>query len=989
MSDPLVDTQTPPAPTHLPSTRPRRRTRFLPRRRVAAAGALLLGIGAHLPSASAQRSERAVRSDMDFARELASRYQYVDLAESVLEELSKLPLTPEQKNELGLVQCQVYSESAKREGDPALRLSLFEKAAGAYRGFLDAHKGSALATQAERSYLSLVNSYGRALELAIEEAVGDEAARLREEARKMLEDAVRRTGDLKDAYDKPSLSEIEKLERGRLMLERSQMLITLGNVSPDPIFLFRQAETELGRVASELGETSALGLNAMLSLAKIKRAKGAFAEGADFAEFVAQTAVPVDPSLAEWQELPFEVKAERFRLVELAIPDLVESAAASGNATRACTWSLYFFNTWKREGFQLGPFGYLAQLAAARTLLDAGGYVGGAMALGNLQWFETEEELTKAGFTGRDARSTLDLALASAQEVNAENKGNVLQVRAQKMISDVTSRPGISVSPEVLFEAAMGEYNTGNHARALESLKGVMRSLDSRDEATRQQFAPRVLFRMGTSLAKLERPLEAAMAFREAATAWGDDPEYQERIAQGFYASIGEVRKKASGDPLIDQLYFQAEQLITETQGSGANDVKWRQAERTYEQQDFAGARTRYLEVGEAADEYEKAQVKAALCLYKAKDFAGAEREFRRYLEEFVPDPEHAITGARKRAVREEARAQATFYLGRIAYDAQRWDDVLAAYADYADDFPEQTEYGPNALYMLVGAHLARKDLEQAKRVSAEMQERFANSANTGKAALNLYQALKQEQESAGRSGDAARALALKREMAGYMRVSNQTAADPSFGNVRIESSLWLELGAWTEAEAVLRRTLQLFQGQAERTEELGKFVLPDLGAALLGQQRVPEAFEVLDPLVPKEAGDTRKPASAVTRDWCRSVSGWVEGAGPQYLEIPGVGGEENYRRASELLDKLVSQEANRGEEGHGAWSCPWYELKFEQLYLFERWGELDSSQKAVAKRLLEDLRGHLGDPDLKAVATSCGDEALRKRFQWLGNRLR
>ncbi len=937
------------------------------------------------PGLSAQRSERAVQSDMAFARELAARYQYIDLAESVLVGLSKEKLSSAQQEQLGLVQCQVYAEGAKRESDSKKRLELFDKAAATYRGYLDGHRNSELARQAERSYLTLLNSYGRALELALADAVGEEVQRLRETTQKVLDDGLERTGDLKDAYERPDLSQVEKQEKWRLMLERAQMLITLGNVSPDPEFPHRQAENELERVATDAGETSAIGLNACLALAKLNKARARYQTAADFAEFVVQTAVPTDPSLAEWQELPFEVRAERFKLVELALPDLVESHAGGGNTAKACQWALYFYNAWKREGFQLTPFGYLALLASARTLLDAGGFVGGSIAQGNLRWFESEEAMTAAGFSGRDARSALDLALQTAQDVNAENKGNTLQVRAQKLISDVIDRPGLVVPPEVLFEAALGEYNTGNNDKAIASFKDILKSLQGRDDATRQQYAPRVLFYVGSSLGRLGRSLEAAMAFREAATTWAGDLEYQERLARGFYAAIGDVRKASPGDGMIDQLYFQAEQLVSQSQGSGADDIRWRQAERAYDTKDFAGARSRYLEVGQTADEHEKALVKAALCLYKQKDLDGARKEFAAYVEQFVPDPQHAISGANKQKARAEARAQATFYLGRMAYDAQEWEGVLKWLEGYPARFPEQTEYGPNALFMVVGAHLARKDLTRAKGTCGEMQQRFATSPTTGKAALTLFQALRAEQQAAEQSNEGGRSKTLKREMAQYLHVANATSSEPPFENLRLESTLCMELGDWSAAEESLRTTLRIFQDKRERSADIERFVLPDLGQALLGQKRLPEAFEALDPLVPKDASDTRKPASRVVRDWCRAVCGWVEGDGNQNVEVPGVGGEKNFSRAVELLGKLVELEKTES----GAWTCPWYQLKFDQIHAFARWGDLDSNQRQAALRLLEDLRGHLGDPELKEVATSCGDEVLRRRFRWLGNQLR
>jgi hypothetical protein len=90
-----------------------------------------------------------------------------------------------------------------------------------------------------------------------------------------------------------------------------------------------------------------------------------------------------------------------------------------------------------------------------------------------------------------------------------------------------------------------------------------------------------------------------------------------------------------------------------------------------------------------------------------------------------------------------------------------------------------------------------------------------------------------------------------------------------------------------------------------------------------------------------------------------------------------------------ELLGKLTEAEKASNEPGRGAWSCPWYQLKFEQIYAMLQWSRADSSQKAPARRLLDDIASQLGDPDLKAVAEHCGEDVLRKRFLWLKGQLR
>lgn len=937
---------------------------------------------------SAQETRR--QRDLAFARELAARYQYVDLADVVLERASGGGMSDADKANLALVQCQVYAEGARRETDPSVRLELFQRATKSYQDFFSDHPFSELGQEAERSYMALVNTYGQALEQALADAVGEEATALREQTKTALDDGLERSAKLKEAYDRDGLTPAEKQERWRIMMDRAQMLITLGNVSKDPEFLYSSAWKELEKVAEEAGETSANGLNAFLLMTRLARAQGDNDQAVAFAEYVTTIAIPKDaPNDPQWTELPFEAKTQRFRLVELVMVDLIEAEVARGDLTAAAEWALYFLNNQRREGFDLTAYGHLATLAAGRALLEAGGYVGGAQQQGQMQWFETPEEMNSAGFSGRNSRTALELALAMAQEVNDANKKNVLNVRAQKLISDVIDRPGIDVSPEVLFQAAEGEYYSQNYAKALESLRGVRRALASKDAATQRQFAPRILFRTGEALRQMDRTLESAMAYREGSLRWAGDPEYDAKLARAWYGQMKSLRTDAAGDATIEAMYLASEQRVIETQEEGgADDIQWRQAERVYDSDDFDAARKAYLAVGAGGDQYERAIVKAALCLYKQKRLDEAASEFRRYLEVFVPDPQHAITGVRKQTARKEARAQATYTLGKMAFDAGDHDEVLKWLGNYAKDFPGQDSYGPNALYMVVRTLLAKQNLERAKAVQAEMVEAFPEHASTGRAGIEMFQALKTLQEEAQKAGDTVKARSLKQEMAEYMRISNDTASAPAFTNLRLESTLWLELENWVEAERVLRKTLAAFQAKASEKDNLERFVMPDLGHALLGQQRVPEAFAILDPLVPKEASDTRKPSSSLVYDWARSVTGWLEGAPGAETEVPGVVGEANLQVAVDFIGKLIASESNSIEDGHGSWSCPWYELKFDLIYAYLKWSASDSSQAETAKRLLDDLSSQMGDPDFGPVANECGNDELRQRFVWLRRRL-
>lgn len=951
---------------------------------------------ASAPAPWADRSEAEIRADIEFARGLATDWQYVDFAEEVIEALEAESLDKSLGEELDLVKCDIYAESARREGDAELRDELYLKAVEAYRDYMDEHPVSEFIAEAERSYVDICNAYGSTLERRFEEAVGEEATEIRGRMTEILEEALSRTSRLIDDLeqdDEPS--EADRVKKFKIMYARGQMLHTLAKTSDEGAFFFSQAEQVLEKLAFEAGETSPQGLFAYLELAAVHMSQGNHDDAAAFAEFVVNVAMPIDDQVRRdngWDELTPDERARRWIFVERGTAPLVEAYVAAGYPEDACRWALHFYNSWKREGFGLSkPSGYMALLASARTLLDSGGFVGGSASQANYAWFETEDEMKAAGFSSRrDRRTSTDMALSIAQTVNVDNRGNTLQIHAQKLISDVISRPGIEVSPDVLFEAAEGDYNNKSYLAAIEAYKRVLRSLESQDEASRQEYGSRVHFRLGECHRKLDRPLEAAMAFREGIVRWKGDPEFDPRNASAYHRMMGEVVQVAPGVAEFTDLRREAETLRLQNDQDNAGDVAFTVAKRAYDGKDYGVAREKFLAVPADAGSYEKAISYAALCLYKEKDYAGAEAEFLAYLNEFVPDTINTPTSVKQQAARREAIAQAEFYLGRMAYTQANqgkvpYDKVIDILAGYEDRHPDQTSYAPNALYMTLMSHFALKDMDAVKRVHGTMVELFPKNENTGKSATKIANALAAERDALEESGgDAAEIESLTRDVATFRRIANSLDDAPGYDTLRAESLEWYALGEWDEAERVLTELIDRHEGGADDSQ-IQKHVKRDLGEVLLAQKKVQEAFDLLHPLVPDpdDDEDDRKPSSRVTKALCQAITGWVEENDQgQVVVVPGVGGAENLDLACKYLVKLTTTEARDNK-----WECSWYEMKFLTAYGYYQHGQVDSAKLDSAKSQIQTLRTELGD-GLDDIRDKCGNDDLRERFNWLWKKL-
>ena len=961
--------------------------------RLRAFAAGLLASLALTSAPAAQRADALVRADLAFASGLSERYRYADLAENVIGTVESGGVTENMSETVALTKCDVLANGARFSGNPEERLELHVKALEAYDSFLEDYPYSDLVTDAERAYVDITNRYAQHLEQDLQEAVGAEAETLRESIKETLDGGLERVRTLIETYeDDPELSPSEELEMYGFVLRRGQMLTTRAQIAEDGTFYFAQAEQVLEDLAAAMDQTS-MGLQAYLQLAKVKSLQGEYLDAADFAAYVVDFVVPMDPAAREdpnWTELSQDERQRRFRIVQLGMVDLLEAYNNAGESASAVDAALYYYNVWKSEGYELNPLGYLSLLGVAKTLLDAGGFVGGGLVDGNLQWFETSDEMSQAGFrSGRESRSAIELALRTAKEVNEANRGNVLQVRAQKLISEIVDRPGVALSPDVLLEAAEGELNSRNYPAALNTYKRLLALLDRQDDATKLDQMPSALNGIAKCLERLERPLEAAMAYREAATTWKGDPEFQVKNAEGYYRALEKVRRSDPSDDLIGSLYLQAENLVAEAAagGGGSVEIHWKKGERAYRDKDYAAARQEYLLVDPGDEAYEKALVKATLCTYKLGDLAGANDEFESYLTSFVPDPANTVTTKDKIDAREAAKAMATYYVGFIAKKNGDWTRVETWLDDFDEKFGTQKNYAATAMRLLLQAKEAQKDFAGVRDVLERMRTKYGAHPQTAAAAGDAAGALKGLIEAAVKDEDAEKADRLRAERAQYLNLANEASTKPSFSGLRNESSLWVELEEWEKAEAALRKLVAAFGKDDARAKDMQRFVLPDLGLALLEQKRVPEALEVLDPLVPDpdDKDDPRRPGASTVRHWARAISGWVEGDADTIVEVPGAGADDAaFEKATKLYLQLTRQ-----EERENKWECAWYELKFENFYAFYRWGQLDSSKLASTKGFLEDLRSAAQDPEFLLVTEKCGGETLRKRFLWLWDKVR
>lgn len=964
----------------------------------AALASCLLGLAAHGATSSPQSSERRAEEEIEFAKGLATEWQFIELAEKVLDDVVNSGQTSDKlEQELELARCEVYSSGARYERDEEKRQALFLKAINSYRDFVDENLTSVNRESAELDLIDLASVYGRDVGRQLESAVGEQAAELKANMSEVLNDAIFRTLDLIDSLkaeidyarddDRPYKALAN--ERHKLMLNAAQMRLTLGRHSDLGEAQFEEAGRTLEELALDAGETSFWGLHAYLLLGSVYSAQGLWEDAVSFLEYVCQSAVPRDRDL---RKRVFEGKSQseldvHWNFIELGMDDLVSALANAGDTVEACNWGMHFLNIRDEYGFAVSANGHLSRLQVARVLMNSGGFVGGKQ--GEYEWFQKRDDMRKAGFkSARESRTATDLALIIAQDVNRENQNNILKVWAQQTISDLINRPGVQVAPDILFEAAQGDYFNQDYARAIPAFKRVLASLENKDQATRINVGPRALWHLGRCLTKLDRPLEAAMVYSSGLDSdWVGDPEYDVKNAKDFNNSMRVVKSRAGSDPTIDRLFVESEEAILKHNKDDAGDIVFKQAKQKYDAKDYELARAQFGDVPGDANNYEKALVYIAVCSHKLGDSNQALRELNAYLDDYLSDPVNQTTDTTRILRRTEARGLAVYYGGAIHFaQAERgegsYEEAVKWLGTYHEDFPDQRDFAARALYITLRSNLALQRYDDAKATLDILLAEFPRHNYTGVGANKIYGVLEEDRNAAMEAGNKSRSEELLPRMAEMLKIYNDLAPKPQLSWMRKEAALWSELKNWPEAERVLRQaTANFATGSIDEDEKaLTHGVWPDLAHALLEQHQVAEAADILMQLVPTDENPDRKPSRSTASNFARAVCGWVEGQGSEIIEVPGVGDAESIERACKIIDTI----ANSTDR----WECPWYGIKFDLAYGYYKWGSFDSSKLESAKRQLNQMRSDLGD-NLEQMTPSCdGDDSLRQKYLWLLRKL-
>ncbi|MEM9800796.1 MAG: hypothetical protein AAGA20_10765 [Planctomycetota bacterium] len=972
-----------------------------------------------VPGVPQSMSEKAVESEIAFARGLARDWAFVDTAQDVLTNVASGNLSERMSTELDLVRCDIYGIGAKASTDAERRNALFEEAVEAYQSFLDANPYAEGADEAKSALVDLIGVYSISLDISLEDAVGEEADALRQRKFDILDKAKELGQELVTELEAVPDDEKTPQTQTKLWVAKLDLASTyakMAGAAPDNPAWSEAAIDEFEGLLFDAGQGTEIGLRAYAGLGDVFAAMGQDGEARDYYSAVIDSVIPIDPQQREellgWSDMPLDIKQKRFLYVELAVPGVMRTSRNLGESEAGIETGLFFYNLYRQEGFTLSSLGNTAMLEFAGTLVDAGGFIGGDLGAGEAQWFATEEEMREAVRARRLQRTSIEFALDLAKQIAEDNPGTEASRKGGELIATINERPGIEIPPAQLLQAADAKYRGQDYEAALAGYRELLRRLDTLEPADRVEFGAKVYNGLGLTLGRQDRDLESALAFREALLNWRD-PEWDSSNARGYLAKIRSWARdsEATEDSEVAELIREAENFAIEfADGETTPDqIIFNRGEKERNNGNFAAAIAEYEKIGPTDGYYELAQTQIGVCKLYMKELLAAREVFDKYLTERVPDPAFEPTSPIEEARRRQCVARAEFYRGYIDHviarskfdksegaDASGYQQVIEQLEGFASRHGDSGRIVVQARSILVDSYAKTDQAAKAAEVVEEMRREHPDNPATASASIDLYLALRQRRARLEEGGAEADAVAkVTREMANALKVANEISAQPDYSRLRNESKLWFELQEWEEAKRPLERLVDRFGDDPKRKDDVTKLIVPDLAEAMIELGDVTAAKDMLAPLVVGDDAPLRFQRPTILLS--RAMLGSVTGTGSRVQNTPGAGGtEEEFAFITRRLDTFATS-------GQKWTSCDWYEAKFQSIYAYYVWGQQDDRKLATAKKVIDDVLVFLendvqfskvdeicsSDDEDPAIRRRLGDGVLSARYRWLYDRTR
>lgn len=934
-----------------------------------------------------------------FAQGLARDWGFVDMATEVLDDLlaDGAALSAKQRQRVDLVRCEVLHTGAQRETEDKARRDALAAAAEAFHTYSEDYSGLDGYLDGLVLLAELQLNRGVFLRGLLEDADWVDARdELVSEAKSALDEALRSCSAVMNevdlALDEAVTDEdFDALRPQRILRVRAYLAkgrsyrargMLFGPDSTERELDLQDAYDTLDDYVLDIGETNRAGLFGFLAMGEVLMDMGDVEGALEFFEHVGHEAIPSDPEMRA-QLTEAEIHA-RFGVVEYALRLAMDTCNADGRTERALEIALDLDARRLAEGVPPAfPEGHMATLSAAVAHLNS----------------------------GDDAT-----ALKLAKEVLRRNRTNVLKIEAQKVIGRIMSNPDAQVSAADLFEAAQGRYSLREFNAAIASFKRMVRTADPARDA---DLLARAWWTMGQCYALQGRYEEAAAAYGNGRDEYGDVLEWVEKNAKSAMDAYTQLLNVSGRDPYYAGLRDAAERRFMAVSTSSQGAIYFQKGKKAYSDRDYPEAIDKFARVNREDADYERALVYIAVCHYKQKDMPEAARLLHDYADRYVDDPLNALAVEDQsgQAKREDALAMARYYLAQIGFKEAKAEPegasrtaalraLVAPMDAYPLRFPTQVSYVPSILLTLIQVHARLDDIEAARVTFRILEDGYPGSKYTSNAAYSVWSLMADKVAALEAAAQAAPEdqrthqewLEALRDRTSFLTLYNAGLARPSYKNLRAESSAYLKLHDWGQAQRVLRATLSAYE--ASQGEVVVKYVYPELARTLM-EGEPPQLAEAEDLMV---AAVRLTPTRANMEAMARILGGWVDWpeGGQQPERIVQGTADSGMETALDLTppegQPAYEDPAARRRAAVDLWRKIWQgwpaadKFSYDYFLMYFRQSNCylggDERQQATAERMIEGILDDHADGWLDKFG-SAGKRSLDARFSWLQRRLR
>ena len=725
-------------------------------------------------------------------------------------------------------------------------------------------------------------------------------------------------------------------------------------VKKDRDYLAQRSQDTLEELIFEYGEETALGQRALFEHAKNNEVLG------DLDEAVASYNDVIESADTALSNEDFELPADIRELMVITLEEAYDRVASTQFLQGQINGVLETTKKYREHLEALDvPLTNLEDPANNKGNEDT--------RFGHSLYLTYARALAESGVAGDSSK-----ALALVQFLNDEHPNDFVGLRAKAALKEVLAAKASTVSGVLLLEVAKGDFQAKEWELAIQGFK---RAIAGMNDAERASHGLEAYYRMGRSLERQDRVLEATLALAHgidnyASTA--EDKSLPERASNLMQVSLRKLRSYTSEDPYYDNLSNRVADLAA-AHGSVADAAKraWVDGGNALAKGEFDDAVRSYRRIPSDSIYYEWAQARIVGALSRQLSYDEARKAIADY-RAFLATKDAKIPRNRNdlKQARQLAQAEIDFQEAYMLYreglgkgksgkpDLTKFPEVVKLLSDYeARHGAAGAQLTPRTYFVLGKSYIEMGKLDKAEekyRTLVTADPRSPNIPVLASAIFTAYDneitAKAQEVDGIASGGDQDAAKQASAELESLRRravaIGLEYADNSSKPQYQICSLTLKNLQAlkdWGQVESFGNKLVAMFSGDPGLKTKVDKHARPIIGDAILRQHKYRQAYDMLTAAEKADPKDY-----PLKRLVCLALGGWQE--------VNSRGGIDSYQgmgKAAEAYQKYWTEykvyglNRNRGVERY---TLPWYEYHWELYHFALEAAKTDSKYEQRAR---------------------------------------